>query len=246
MALAAAFLAFVLAGCGDGESTGGEPAGLEGSAWILGDGVDVAGWEQAAPAIDFGRGRVGGSNGCNSFGGNYETAGSTFKVGKLSSTLKGCPPPAAEVERAFMEQLEAASQWRIEDDELVLAGDRGQLRFRAASPEGSWRATSILQGDAVTSLLAGTEITTKISGGTIGGTSGCNTYSGGFRTQGSSISIGPLSGTEMACSTPAGVMKQERAYLEALPRAAKFRIEAGGLVLLTAQDTIVATFEPRR
>lgn len=244
-ALAAALLAFALASCGGGEgTTGADPAGLEGSAWVLSGGIDVAGWETAPPTVEFERGQVGGSTGCNSFGGSYETAGSSLKLGEISSTLKGCPPPTGNVERAFMEQLEVASEWRIEDGELVLAGDGSELRFRAASPAGSWRATSILQGDAVTSLLAGTEITAKISAGSIDGTSGCNNYRGSARTEGSSISIGQLSGTEMACSTPAGLMKQERAYLEALPRAAKFTVEAGGLVLLTAQGTIVATFEP--
>jgi heat shock protein HslJ len=39
-------------------------------------------------------------------------------------------------------------------------------------------------------------------------------------------------------------MEQEGAFLEALPKAAKFRLEGGNLVLLTAKGTILATLEP--
>ena len=244
-ALAAALLALALTACGEGgDGSGHDPAALEASAWILSEGIDVDAWEQAAPSIGFDQGRVSGSNGCNSYGGSYETDGSSLSFGELAATMKACPPPADEVERAFMSQLEAASEWRTEDDELILGEGDGELRFRAASPEGSWRATSLLQGDAVTGPLAGTEITAEIGDGTISGSSGCNDYSGTFETEGSTVAIGPVGGTEMACTSPAGVMEQEQAYLEALPQAAGFSLEGGNLVLLTAQGTIVATFEP--
>ncbi len=242
-ACAVALLTLALVRCGGEDETATDPAALEGPAWTVSDGVAVPGWERVAPSISFDQGSFGGSNGCNSYGGSYETDGSSLRLSEIVSTTKGCPPPAAEVEQSFMADLEAASEWRVEDGELVLAGGQGALRFRAASPEGSWRATSILQGDAVT-LLAGAEVTADIADDTISGSSGCNTYSGEFSTEGSTISIGALGGTEMACVTPAGVMGQEEAFLNALPQAAEFRIENGGLVLLTAQGTIVATFEP--
>lgn len=246
-ALAAALLALALASCGGetgGETAAADPASLEGPSWILDGGIDVEGWQQAAPGISFAKARVSGSNGCNTFGGSFTTDGSSLELGELVATMKACPPPAAEVERAFTKQLEAASSWRVEGEQLVLEGGGGELRFRSASPEGSWRATAFLQGEAVKSPIPGTEITADIGSEGIQGSSGCNSYSASFEIDGSSISISPSGGTEIACSTPPGVMEQERAYLEALPRAAEWRLEAGNLMLLTAKGTIVATFEP--
>ena len=45
----------------------------------------------------------------------------------------------------------------------------------------------------------------------------------------------------MACETPKGVMEQERAYLDALPAAAKYEVDGSNLTLLAADGTIVAT-----
>lgn len=245
-ALAAFLLALALASCGgdSGSAEGTNPAALESSAWVLSDGIEVAGWEQAAPTVRFERGQLSGSSGCNTYGGKYEVNGSDLSVSEIFSTLIGCPPPAGGVEEEFMASLEDASEWQIEDRELVLSGGEDELRFRAASPEGSWRATSVLQDNAVKTLLAGSEITANFGETGVSGSGGCNEYDAGYRAKGSSITIELLGATEMACESPAGVMEQEAAYLEALPRAAEFRIENGSLMLLTAKGTVLASFEP--
>lgn len=244
-----ALLALAFAGCDDGGSadkTAADPAALEASDWVLSDGIDVKDWEQAAPSINFERGQLGGSSGCNAYGGSYEATGSKLQVTDLYSTAMACAPPGMEVEKAFTESLKAASEWAIDGKELRLGSDQGELRFRAASPVGSWRATSILHGNAVKTPLAGSEISADFSaGGGISGSAGCNEYDARYRTASSSIKIELLAVTEVECVSPEGVMEQEAAYLDALPRATDFRIENGGLALLTAQDTVVATFQPR-
>jgi heat shock protein HslJ len=141
IALAAAAL-IALGACGsdgEGDSTGGaaaDPAALEGKAWILSEGIGVAGWEQAAPSVNFERGEVGGSSGCNGFGGTYEVSGSRLEVAEIISTLMACPPPAGEVEEEFMDALEKVSEWGLDGKELVLRSGGDELRFRVASPEG--------------------------------------------------------------------------------------------------------------
>jgi len=249
----AALLALALSACGDsdggGSSDGGDQtatdrAALEESAWVLSGGIDVDDWEQAPPSINFERGQLGGSSGCNTYGASYELDGSDLRIGGISSTAMACPPPAMEVEEAFMPKLEAISEWEVDDGELVLDGGEGELRFRAASPLGSWRATSILQGDAVKTLPAESwEITAEFDPeGGISGSGGCNLYGTSSRTRGGSIRIEVPERTEVLCE-PA-VMAREKAYLEALPRAAEFRLDNGNLVLLTAKGTILASFEP--
>ena len=48
--------------------------------------------------------------------------------------------------------------------------------------------------------------------------------------------------TEMLCKGPAGVMEQERAYLEALPTATRFRVDGKNLQLTRDDGTRVADF----
>lgn len=239
--VAAAAALIALSACGSDEETGAaDPAALEGTAWVLSDGIDVDG-QLAAPSVSFEQGRIGGSDGCNLFGASYEVNGSELKIGEVTSTAMAC-----EIGEEFMDVLEGAPEWRLDGEELVLESDGDELRFQAASPEGSWRATSFLQGDGVSTLLADTEITADFGEGALSGSAGCNQYGGGYETRGSSISIEALFATEMACDSPRGIMEQERAFLSVLPRAAEFKLEARNLVLLTAKGTIVATFEPAR
>lgn len=82
-------------------------------------------------------------------------------------------------------------------------------------------------------LVPGTTITAEFRpGGKIGGTSGCNSYNASYDLRGSSITIGPVMGTLMACPEP--IMSQEQAYVGLLQRAARFAIEGDSLVLTTS------------
>ncbi len=45
-----------------------------------------------------------------------------------------------------------------------------------------------------------------------------------------------------ACTSPAGIMEQEPAYVDALPLARSYQLDGPTLKLLTAEGTIVATY----
>jgi heat shock protein HslJ len=78
--------------------------------------------------------------------------------------------------------------------------------------------------------------------GQVSGNSGCNTYRGGYETNGDQLKVGPLASTRMFCDKPAGVMDQEQQYLAALKNAATYEItgstltvrDAGGAMLVVA------------
>ncbi len=54
-------------------------------------------------------------------------------------------------------------------------------------------------------------------GGTVAGKSGCSNYTGSYTASGSSLTVGPLASTKMACDQVA--MDAETAYLAALQAA---------------------------
>jgi heat shock protein HslJ len=250
---ASAFLLAFVSGCGGDEGSSGttvggaEPASFFGVPWTLVSGLDVEGVEASPPSAAFENGVVGGSTGCNHYGGPVTIDGDSMKIGMIAATQIACPPPADSVERAYLAALGRVDGWRMDGPALVLVNGDGDelLRFEAASPVGDWEATSIQTGDALASPLPGTTITaTFANDGTLSGSAGCNSYTTSYTLDGGKIEIDPPAVTKKACAAPDGVMEQEAAYLSALPSATQFRVDGGALALLAADGTYVASYVP--
>jgi heat shock protein HslJ len=77
--------------------------------------------------------------------------------------------------------------------------------------------------------LPGTEITALFEGGTITGSSGCNTYSAGYTINGNQITITAPSGSQIACEDD--VMAQEATYLAALTNVSSYQVSGQALTL---------------
>jgi len=78
--------------------------------------------------------------------------------------------------------------------------------------------------------LPGTNITAFFdTDGGVGGNSGCNPYSAWYTVNGSSLSIGPVSGGQALCGPD--IDQQEQIYLTALQSAATFEIGGGQLII---------------
>jgi heat shock protein HslJ len=243
--LGALLAALALSACSGEDSAAAEPGSIEGIPWVLAAGI-VVGDGATAPSAAFGDGTMSGSTGCNRYTAPYEIDGASLRIGRIATTAMACPPPADAVEREFVAALERVTAWRTEGGELALRGDGAPtLRFRAATPAGSWTVTSLIHGDALTSPIPGTSITaTFADDGTLAGSAGCNRYTATYTTTGDAIAIAAPASTRMACPEPQGVMEQEASYLAGLPEAARFRVEGGALELLRADGTFVATFAP--
>ncbi len=81
----------------------------------------------------------------------------------------------------------------------------------------------------------------QFSKGRVQGSDGCNRYSGSYRVGPQELQIGPdLIATQMAC--PPAIMEQASAYTRALFGARSYRISAAQLQLLSAHNTVLATF----
>lgn len=250
-----AVVAVVMA-CG---TTDGDTAGtripLEGTLWSLtsytegGTRVDVP--DEVAATARFADGEVTGSGGCNTYGGSFTVDGDTISIGPVRSTLKACMGPAMSVEAAYFAALEQTAAFRIDRSTLTLSDADGQalLTFEetqeAALAGPTWQATGINNGaEAVVSALEAAEVTAVFAeDGTVSGSSGCNTYGGSYTVDGSSIAIGPLASTEMACSEPDGVMTQETQFLVAMERASEYRIDGSTLELRDDTGALQVSFD---
>jgi heat shock protein HslJ len=84
--------------------------------------------------------------------------------------------------------------------------------------------------------------TLEFEAGQVSGNTGCNHYGGSFTLQGNAIQFEGLFSTEMACLDPAGMMEQERVYLDLLKSADRLVLTDGVLTLYAGSNQIL-TFE---
>jgi len=105
----------------------------------------------------------------------------------------------------------------------------------AASLEGViWVLDAASIGELVDPVPVDARVDLSFEDGQAGGTSGCNSYRGGYTVDGDSLTFGPLAATQMACEPP--LMDLEAAYLAALADVDGFEVNAGGDLVLTGGE----------
>jgi heat shock protein HslJ len=226
------------------------PTGLSGTSWQV---INYNNGKQAVVSLlngseislNFGTdGRLSGNSGCNTYNGGFEANSNALKVGPLVSTQKACDQPAGvmEQEQQYLAALQNSATYEIAGDTLTIRDASGAMQVVAKvhTPTGlpgtAWEVIMHNNGkQAVVGLATGTEINLTFgTDGSVGGNSGCNTYSGGYETSGDQLKIGPLASTRMLCERPAGVMDQEQQYLAALQNAATYDISGSTLTIRDA------------
>ena len=104
-----------------------------------------------------------------------------------------------------------------------------------------WSLLSYISGSgSLSAVVPGSQVTAEFNSGQVGGSAGCNSYSGLYEADGSSLSVGQLVSTLMACEEP--LMQQESAFLAALGKTASYQIVEGQLSLLDAQGAVILIF----
>lgn len=134
--------------------------------------------------------------------------------------------PGEKVRRTFA--LEGAS--------LVDRGVEPQGRLSPADLSGEWQLTHFGPGEAVGADIG---ITLTFDGERIGGSSGCNRYSGAVAAGDAPGTLSvpqPIASTRMACPEPQ--MAAEQRYLHALANVSSFSFLAGRLVLIWSDGKV--------
>jgi heat shock protein HslJ len=159
-----------------------------------------------------------------------------------------------EQETQFLTALQNAATYELSNNTLTIrdAGGATQVVAALAAPAAlagtNWDVTSVNNGkEAVVSLILDTKIT--LSFGTddrVSGNAGCNTYNGPYTSTDTTLTVGPLINTLMACLEPSGLMEQETQYLAALQKAATYEIQGTKLTIRDAGGAmqVVATAAP--
>jgi putative lipoprotein len=181
-------------------------------------------------------GRIGGSGGCNSYGGTFSAAEGGLTFDGLFSTERACLEEGVmEQERAYFDALQAATRYSIIRNMLVIdTGDSGQLIFTFVPgvTDTAWQLEAWISGGEASAPVTDSLITLEFSAdGRVGGTGGCNRYGGTYTTgDEGGLTLSALFSTRRACMGE-GLMQQEQAYLSALESATAYAISDGQLTI---------------
>lgn len=188
---------------------------------------------------------------CNRAHAQYRLEESRLHLELGPTTLMACGDDS--LGDRFLTQLGGVSLVFVQDGQLFidLKFDSGTMKFSPieaglgqALIGSRWRATGYNNGrGALVSLVEGTEISLHFGAeGQLEGSAGCNHYSAPFEFQGERVSIGPARSTRKFCAEPDGLMAQEAAFLEALPRAVILERSGERLEMRMADGAMVATW----
>ena len=243
-------LGVLVAACSSGPGTGGR---LEGTDWVLRsfqqDGaLAVVPEDQYADAAFSGH-RVSGFSGCNTYDALYRAGGRTLIISTPAVTFMACSDEANAFEAAYLAALEASRFYSERLGTLtVFDADGATILVFDAAPRnpvlGNWIVDGYAADDGtLTEPLDGTALTAVFGIATVGGSSGCNTYTGTYGTNGNLLRIGRLATTRIACEDD--VMAQETAFLAAM-EGANLVDRRGPTLTLTDRDgaTLVSLSRP--
>ena len=118
-------------------------------------------------------------------------------------------------------------------------GDEGSGSSQADLENRPW---VLVSGIAVPLTPATASPSATFAEGRVGGSTGCNRFTGPYTLDGDSLEIGQIASTRMACIPPAD--RVERSYLGALGKAASWRLDGEQLVLADADGAELLRYAP--
>ncbi len=179
---------------------------------------------------------------CNTGGGSYSVEEGKLTVSPGPMTRAACGPMS--MGDMFVRLLGQTESFALEPGLLTVdVGEGRSMTFAPLPADAAHGGTEVLAGSewmvtryntglqSVSSIVGGVELTVAFGEeGTVSGSAGCNSFTGSFAVDGSSVEIGPLAATAKMCIDEA-VMEQEGRFLAALNAATTYTILGSQLEL---------------
>ncbi len=200
-----------------------------------------------------------GSAGCNAYATTCNANGETLDIGIVDVTQTFCSRPTGimQQEATYLSMLKQADTYEIDENHLVIRDNEGNtiLIFESARSEAfisltgkltgrAWHLRRLADdaGDMVPALSQGTVTAVFSEDGHLSGAAGCNWYGTYYRLEGDRLFLEDIAYTDFYCSTPEGILQQERQYFSLLNRVAAYEIRSGTLILYDENDTPLLEF----
>jgi heat shock protein HslJ len=195
--------------------------------------------EGAAPTLHIDGSTIGGSSGCNIYGGTIEIHGSTVTISVGSMTEMACDEPRMALEGAFLAALPRVTTATRTGDALTLSGPEVNLQFSLVPvvPDAQligpvWVLNSLIDGQVASSVLG--EATLQFgTNGLFSGSTGCRSFGGQFSVSGDGVQVSDLVTTKNMCTTD--LVAQDMRVLEIIGGGFSFAIAGNGLTISSGQ-----------
>ncbi len=149
--------------------------------------------------------------------------GRAYVTDRLSVTIKHAACSDGMSDRRYADTV------RVTADGKAVQGCGGRILPPDTLAGTSWTFVSIggvpVAGDRPTAL--------QFDGARLSGSAGCNRFSGSFKSDGNTLTAGPLMATEMAC--PGAGMTQEAAFFALMGGPVSLTFAADGTLVLTGE-----------
>ncbi|MFN8620844.1 MAG: META domain-containing protein [Chloroflexota bacterium] len=207
---------------------------IEGVDWHLVDtvtgGVTTPVVAGSDPWIHLEGGALTGDTGCNPLAATYSLSGTAITITLTGPMTRMCIQGLDAQQQAILAGLTGATTAETGAGTLALVSADGTTRLDyAAAPAVS------IEGPTWVLLTPGDQKaperspTLTLQGGSLSGQAPCNQYNASYTLEGSTLSVGPIMSTKMACPD----LDLETAYLAALQSATGWSIDASGDLVLT-------------
>ncbi len=239
------------AGSGSDDSASGEGDAADGQLdgrWTLRDatidGVALQPVDGLPITLEIAGDRIGGSAGCNSYGGTFTVDGTAIGLEDVSITEMACMDnDAMSTEMTFMDGLWRTDTVEVVGDDITLSGEGVSLVF-VALPEVAdtvligtlWTLDTLLDGDAASSTFNGVDPATielDADGGFTAST-GCRTIDGDYSLDGDRLQL-TFEGEDFGCQGPAG--EQDVPVMAVLEQPTTVSIDENRLTLMADDGT---------
>jgi heat shock protein HslJ len=222
--------------------TAGAATPIEGIDWFLVDtvtgGVTTPVVEGSRPWIHLEAGALTGDTGCNPISASYTLSGSSISITGMGPVTRLCVQALDPQQTAILTGLTAAAAIEVGPGTLALLSADGSGRL-------DYAAGTTLEGPTWVLLTPGDQPvpdqspTLTFQGGMLSGQGPCNQYSASYTLDGSTLTVGPITSTRMACPD----LDLETTYLAALQSVAGWQVDpSGDLVLMDAGGAEVLRF----
>lgn len=194
--------------------------------------------------IDVAEKRASGNGGCNNFTGAFVYEKGLFSIPKAATTMMACMDDNQEPQ--FLLALSKPSQLSIDNGVLKLtqAGTVVAQFVRGIDADalsGTWLLKSI-NGSNIKSVFSSSvpSLEFRTDENKLGGNGGCNRYNAAYTLVGSSLKVGPIMSTRMACEDLAG----ETQFTNALSETSTIKVSAKQLTF-EKEGKIVLVFDKK-
>jgi heat shock protein HslJ len=220
--------------------------------WIL---VSMGGespLEGSRITLNFDQEGAGGYAGCNSYGGEYETAdGGALSLPEIWQTEMDCErSEVMEQESAYVQVLRTAAAYRATEDRLELTDASGaDILIYARQEEmdlepgdllgSSWRLASL---DGVSTLEGEVFTLAFHNEQRVSGQAGCRHYVATYSARGDSMQFTYMAMMGAVCLEQETLMSQEGEYTTVLGWTSRYRLDGDRLELQSERGEVL-TFE---